>query len=194
MASAYKYQFAENGAVSSAVDVKSDSGAAGFRSARYYPVQNFAARKWLVWLIMGPLNPVFWALTFPLTLSFNPFNMVGFLTFWPCSLGMALLLWRLQRAPIATGKLTGMAFGWAFSTIVWYTFAIAVIVMASNVARSGFSFEAIMQVFGVALFLLPFAAMIGALPAIFFAIVARLICAGLLYRDDIDAQDMAVFD
>ncbi len=146
-------------------------------SDRYVPKPNFGVRKFWIWLILGPVNPISWALIFYFERSPNLFGVTAFATFWPCGLGAAIGLWRLKRRHIHSSYLAGFVSTWAFLTIPVYTFAVACLgSVYFSVLDAGKLEIAHLQImllgFAYGLFMLPFAFIFGVMPAIAAAILS----------------------
>ena len=141
------------------------------------PKPNWTFRKALVWLFLGPLNPISWTAIYIIEGELQPFGVMAFFMLWPCCLGATIGLWRLKRRPLQMQQLTNFVLVWSFLTLLLYPF---VVMMASPVFLAfvgAVSFgwallQTILGAFIFALVMLPFALLYGLIPAIWAALMA----------------------
>jgi predicted outer membrane lipoprotein len=148
------------------------------------PKSDFVSRKVWAWVLLGPANPVFWVLTFPFQGHFNPFSMLGFFTIFPCALGIGLVLLRTKSQDIEQGKLFGRTIAWAFATIFWYALAVTALMFAPQ----AFSGGSVATLAGALLYVMPFAYILGCIPAIVFALISAAVLERMLFERDRRAQ------
>lgn len=150
------------------------------------PKPDFATRKVWVWALIGPANPMIWAML-PFSGVLGPSVWSASLLFaLPGAIGGAIALARLKRETIGRTGLFDHVLRWALLTIPIYTFLgfVATSVIGSQMIDNLNIWQILETirdgiVFGVAA--LPFAAMIGVLPAMIAAWFCFLLVEAALF-------------
>lgn len=158
-----------------------------FAPGKLRPKRRFGERKLLAWLLIGPLNPLSWILIFVIEDWLTPFGVVGFFTIWPCSLGAAILMLRLRETETTHFKLQEFTSGWTVLTIPLYAFVVGVwfflVWLPYEDADQGFDFaQQLGYLGGYTLIGLPFAWLIGGIPAMCAGIWAYLTARTVLFE------------
>lgn len=138
------------------------------------PKRGFWIRKIAVWCFIGPFNPVSWALIAIFENETTVFSLVAFITIWPCSLGSAIALLRLDRKPIAQRKLVGFVCTWAVLTIPIYasTAYFWLAMQPPDGPSIGFDFSLVPQVAAAMLVIAILALLPGIIPAMTAALMS----------------------
>ena len=151
------------------------------------PKPNWMFRKALVWLFLGPLNPVSWTVIYIIEGELQPFGVMAFFMLWPCCLGATIGLWRLKQRPLETQQLTNFVLVWSILTLLLYPFVVIMafpgVPLYADAASFGwFLLQTILVRFFVALFVLPFALLYGTIPAVWAALMAYGTIRVVLFR------------
>lgn len=143
----------------------------GFAPIALRPKQSFGRRKLLAWTLIGPLNPIAWALIFVIEQRLTMFGFTAFFTIWPCSIGAAIALMRLRARERSHFGLMEFTTAWTLLTIPIYAFLTGVGFFLVLPAFDGgyANIDLAGQLAGLGMYtiiVLPFACLMGAYPAI----------------------------
>lgn len=142
-----------------------------FAPVELRPKRNFGWRKLIAWSLIGPLNPLAWGLIYVIEQRLTLLSFVALLTIWPCSLGAAIALMRLKSRERTHFDLMEFTTAWTLLTVPIYAFLLGVCFFFILPAFDGgfADIDLSEQLAGLAMysvFVLPFACLIGAYPAI----------------------------
>ena len=135
------------------------------------PKQNFGRRKLLAWTLIGPLNPIAWALIYVIEQRLTIFSFTAFFSIWPCSLGAAIALMRLPSRERTHFDLMEFTTAWTLLTVPIYAFLVGVCFFFVLPAIDGGFADIDLgeQLAGLGMYtiiMLPIACLMGAFPAI----------------------------
>lgn len=178
--------FGENGAVRNAEAFEPwQKTVPSAEPAEIKPIDNFAARKFLVWIICGPLNPLAIVAAILFGASLQSFAAAAFFLSVPSMLGLTIALPRLGRRAWRRGELTTFFMYWALVTIGLYTLSIALafgIDWPGGVVGVLSSLPALLSGIPSFLLILMFAYMVGFIPALASATLASLTAQKFLFE------------
>lgn len=154
------------------------------------PRSLFLVRKFIVFLIIGPLNPIYWIWSAPLTGQLAPFTFWGFIGFWPFCFGALLFLVMHKPKRTSGSELLRGVYIIGLSTLCLYTFlypTYEVIIQLAGLPEwsvlglgaDASSTKGVLRTYGFYLF---FAPIIGLIPAIAFVIFTVCLSISLLYE------------
>lgn len=151
------------------------------------PKSNWTVRKVLVWLVVGPLNPLCWAVLSFIDGQVFSFAFAVSLTLVPCCVGGALGLLRLKHQPYTVTDLSEFVTAWTFLALVIYLpiFVCVGVFYHSPQAIQGLTLVELhalfAQLFSVLIWL-PFAYAVGGVPTIIAGVMFYWVVRWILFE------------
>lgn len=150
------------------------------------PKPAFHSRKLLAWSLIGPFNLLPWMIMIASDSRLSLFGFVAVISIWPCCVGGAIALARLKKSERTRTELLEFSVSWALLTIPIYLFVLGLWLMIVFPLATGqisiFELgEPLARVLIFGFLYLPFAFLIGAIPAFTAALCAYFVTRFVLF-------------
>lgn len=151
------------------------------------PKSNWAIRKVVTWLFLGPFNPACWVAIYVFDEHQSLFGLVAIVTLWPCCFGASISLLRLKNRPLTVDDLLGFVAGWALLVSILYPITLfsAGALYFQILESGGFEVAHLSGVFlwfVLGVLALPFALSIACLPALWAGMMSYVTVRWLLFE------------